>query len=54
MKILHTSAELYPYIKVGGLSDMLASIAKEQANRHEVHIAVPLLKSFRDKIPEVV
>ena len=50
MNILHTSAEYFPYIKVGGLSDMLASLSKYQSHIHEVHIAIPLLNSFKSMI----
>lgn len=51
MKILHSTAEYFPYIKVGGLSDMLASLAKRQSKNHEVHIALPLLANAdRSKI----
>lgn len=41
MKILHASAEYFPYIKMGGLADMLASLTKEQAKTEEVYVALP-------------
>lgn len=47
MKIFHCSAELYPYIKMGGLSDMLASLAKEQAKENEVAVAIPLIAGLK-------
>lgn len=50
MKIFHASTEFFPYIKVGGLSDMLASLADFQSHKHEVHVALPLLESIRPKI----
>jgi starch synthase len=50
MKILHTTAEFFPFIKVGGLSDMLASLGSYQSNENEVHIAIPLIKSIKQKI----
>ncbi|MCB1143555.1 MAG: glycogen synthase [Leptospiraceae bacterium] len=50
MKILHTAAEFFPYIKVGGLSDMLASLSKYQSKNNEVHIALPLLESIRPEL----
>jgi len=50
VKILHTTAELFPYLKVGGLSDMLASLSKIQSKENEVHIAIPLLTKIRSKI----
>ncbi|TGL57712.1 glycogen/starch synthase [Leptospira jelokensis] len=43
MKILHASAEYFPYIKMGGLADMLASLTKEQAKAEEVYVALPLI-----------
>jgi starch synthase len=50
MKILHTTAEFFPYIKVGGLSDMLASLSRYQSIENEVHIAIPLIKTINEKI----
>jgi starch synthase len=50
MKILHTTAEFFPYIKVGGLSDMLASLSRYQSIENEVHIAIPLIKTLNEKI----
>ncbi|TGK95718.1 glycogen synthase [Leptospira brenneri] len=43
MKILHASAEYFPYIKMGGLADMLASLTKEQAKTEEVYVALPYI-----------
>ncbi|MCG6150547.1 glycogen/starch synthase [Leptospira bandrabouensis] len=43
MKILHASAEYFPYIKMGGLADMLSSLTKEQAETEEVYVALPLI-----------
>jgi len=50
MRILHATTEFFPYIKVGGLSDMVASLSEYQAKKHEIHIAIPLLESIRPKI----
>lgn len=50
MRIFHSTTEFFPYIKVGGLSDMIASLSQYQAKKHEVHVAVPLLESIRPKI----
>jgi len=50
MKILHTTAEYFPYIKAGGLSDMLASLSRYQAEIYEVHIALPFIPSIIEKI----
>ncbi len=50
MKILHTTAEFFPFIKVGGLSDMLASLAEYQSHNHEVHVAIPLIEPLRGKV----
>ncbi|TGL71591.1 glycogen synthase [Leptospira levettii] len=46
MKILHASAEYFPYIKMGGLADMLASLTKEQAKTEKVYVALPLIGSM--------
>jgi starch synthase len=43
MKILHASAEYFPYTKMGGLADMLASLTKEQSRTEEVYVALPLI-----------
>lgn len=50
MRILHTTSEFFPYIKVGGLSDMLSSLSKAQLREHEVHVALPLIKSINHRI----
>lgn len=50
MKILHTTAEYFPYIKAGGLSDMLSSLSRYQADIYEVHIALPYLNNITEKI----
>ncbi|MCZ8156781.1 MAG: glycogen/starch synthase [Leptospira sp.] len=47
MKILHATAEYFPYIKMGGLSDMLSSFSKEQAKKHEVGVCLPLIAGIR-------
>lgn len=49
MNIFHSSAEFYPYIKMGGLSDMLSSLAKEQSKNHNVSVAIPLIKGIKIK-----
>lgn len=49
MKILHASAEYFPYIKMGGLADMLASLTKEQAHSEEIYVALPLLSKMGEK-----
>jgi len=51
MKIFHSAAEFFPFIKMGGLSDMLSSLSKEQAKDHTVYVAIPLLKNLQE-IPE--
>ncbi|MCC5813189.1 MAG: glycogen synthase [Leptospira sp.] len=47
MKILHATAEFYPYIKMGGLSDMLSSVTKEQSKTHETSVALPLIANLK-------
>ncbi|WCL50425.1 glycogen/starch synthase [Leptospira sp. GIMC2001] len=49
MNIFHTSAEFYPYIKMGGLSDMLASLAKEEAKNNKVMVALPMISGLQDQ-----
>jgi starch synthase len=49
MKILHATAEYFPYIKMGGLSDMLSSLTKEQSKKHEVGVCLPLIASLKEK-----
>lgn len=46
MKIFHSTAEFYPFIKAGGLSDMISSLSKEQAKKHQVHVAIPYIRSL--------
>lgn len=46
MKILHVTAEYFPYIKAGGLADMVASLSKAQADEHSVYVALPLVKNL--------
>ncbi|MEM7181673.1 MAG: glycogen/starch synthase [Spirochaetota bacterium] len=50
MRILHTTAELFPFIKVGGLSDMLSSLSRFQASEHTIHIALPKIQSIAEEI----
>lgn len=50
MKILHASAEYFPYIKMGGLADMLASLTKEQAVTDQVYVALPYLSKMGGEI----
>lgn len=50
MKILHTTAEYFPFIKAGGLSDMLSSLSRFQSDFNEVHIALPYIPSITEKI----
>lgn len=49
MKILHATAEYFPYIKMGGLSDMLSSFSKEQAKTHEVGVCLPMIAGLKEK-----
>ncbi|MDF3821743.1 glycogen/starch synthase [Leptospira sp. 96542] len=49
MKILHASAEYFPYIKMGGLADMLASLTNSQTSGDSVAVALPLLANLGKK-----
>lgn len=49
MKLFHATAEYYPYIKMGGLSDMLSSLSKEQSKKHKTFVALPLVKNLKKK-----
>ncbi|WP_109022123.1 glycogen/starch synthase [Leptospira kobayashii] len=49
MKILHATAEYFPYIKMGGLSDMLASLSKEQSQNHQVSVTLPQIRGLKEK-----
>ncbi|MDZ4724695.1 MAG: glycogen/starch synthase [Leptospira sp.] len=48
MKILHATAEYFPFIKMGGLSDMLSSFSKEQAKKHDVSVCLPLISGLKE------
>jgi len=51
LKILHTTAEFFPYIKAGGLSDMLSSLSDYQSKENEVFIALPIIQNL-NQAPE--
>lgn len=46
MKILHTTAEFFPFIKAGGLSDMLSSLSAFQSKENEIFVALPLIEKM--------
>ncbi len=50
MKILHCTAEYFPFIKSGGLSDMLSSLSVAQAKLIDVSVAIPNISSIKEKI----
>jgi len=53
MKIVHVVSEMYPYIKTGGLADMVGSLARVLADRgHEVSVFLPGYRSVLEH-PEV-
>jgi starch synthase len=49
MKILHATAEYFPYIKMGGLSDMLSSFSKELSKKHDVSVCLPLIAKLKEE-----
>lgn len=52
MKILHTTAEFFPYIKAGGLSDMLSSLSEYQSgesNQNEIFVALPIIQKMNQE-----
>ncbi len=53
MKILLAASEAVPYIKSGGLADVMHSLPKAMAKRgHEVRVVVPLYKKINPKLRE--
>jgi starch synthase len=52
LKILHTTAEFFPYIKAGGLSDMLSSLSEYQSgesNQNEIFVALPIIQKMNQE-----
>ena len=47
-KILYASFEAYPFIKKGGLADMMYGLPLEVSKNYEVKIALPLHKKIKD------
>ncbi len=46
MRILHVASEAYPYIKTGGLADVVASLPRAQAQlRHDVRVLIPAYRA---------
>ncbi len=54
MNILHVSAECYPFVKVGGLADVVGSLPREikRLRNADVRVALPLYKIIIDKYGE--
>jgi starch synthase len=52
MKILIASPEAVPFIKTGGLADVVGSLCKEfRGMKHEAYCILPLYKKIRDAFP---
>ena len=56
MRILHVAAEIFPYVKVGGLADVMAALpAAQRALGADARVLVPgypaLLKGILDLKP---
>ncbi len=53
MKIVHVASEMFPYVKTGGLADVVGALARELArNGHEVTVFLPGYRSVLEH-PEV-
>lgn len=53
MKIVHVASEMFPYVKTGGLADVVGALAKELARKeHEVTVFLPGYRSVLEH-PEV-
>src|SRR5689334_23076217 len=49
MRIAHVASELFPYLKTGGLADMVAALAGALADRgHEIAVFMPGYRSVLD------
>lgn len=49
MRIVQVASELFPYIKTGGLADVVGALATALAERgHEVEVFVPAYRALRD------
>lgn len=53
MKIVHIAAEMYPFAKVGGLGEMVGSLAKEFAKKgNDVEVIIPKYSFIKLTQPE--
>ncbi len=53
MKIVHVASEMFPYVKTGGLADVVGALARELARKdHEVTVFLPGYRSVLEH-PEV-
>ena len=52
MRIVHAASEMFPYIKTGGLADVVGALANTLAHRdHEVTVFLPGYRSVLDALP---
>lgn len=51
MKILQVAAEAYPWIKIGGLSDVVRALSEHLSQRgHHIILCIPLVRELKDKV----
>jgi starch synthase len=54
MKVLHVAAEMYPWVKTGGLADVVGALPEALARRGaDVRVLLPGLPAFIEALSEV-
>lgn len=55
MKIVHAASEFYPFLKTGGLADVLGALPLAQrADGEDVRVVLPYYPKVREALPEAV
>jgi starch synthase len=53
MRVLHAAAELYPYVKTGGLGDVLGALPQALARSGlDVRLVLPAYRALREAVPK--